>query len=421
MKIAILGLGYVGATVACCLASEGHSVLGIDVSESKVDALNDGHPPIAEPGLKSLLAKALDRGLIRATTAVPRGLEDCRLAIVCVGTPNAPDGSLDMSHIAKVSKELAEKIGEDRAEPLTVAYRSTMPPGSIEQLVAPIFRSRLGSDGMRALELVYNPEFLREATAVEDYFNPPKVVIGTQDGACSKTMDELYSGIEAPIFYTGYKEAEITKFVDNSWHAAKVAFANEIGRICTGLDIRTKVVHQIFASDTKLNISAYYTRPGGAFGGSCLPKDVRAMQRLAADLGAEAALLESLIASNETHKQFQFDLATKGLAGQAKVLLVGLAFKADTDDLRESPNLDMARRLLEAGYDLDVYDPGLDAARLTGQNLGYAYAHLPVLGSILVDRQTAEATVYDRVIAANDAVAELSLKPCTMVDIATLS
>ena len=225
--------------------------------------------------------------------------------------------------------------------------------------------------------MVYNPEFLREATAINDYFHPPKIVIGTPT-ARRRRMTALYADIDAPVFVTGYGESEITKFVDNSWHAVKVAFANEIGRIAVRLGIDPQKVHEIFVSDTKLNISSYYTRPGGAFGGSCLPKDVRALQHLAGDLGVGAALIDSVIRSNEAHKRFAFELSEQQLPPRARVLVVGLAFKARSDDIRESPNVDLVGKLLRAGHTVHVYDPYIEPSRMVGQNLGYAYVYLPI-------------------------------------------
>ncbi len=291
----------------------------------------------------------------------------------------------------------------------------------MEGLISPLFRARLGDAADRLVQLVYNPEFLRESSAVKDYFEPPKVVVGTADGQPNAAMDELHRNIDAPTFHVGFREAEFTKFVDNSWHAVKVAFANEIGRVCLSLGIKASQVHEIFKSDTKLNISDYYTRPGGAFGGSCLPKDVRALQYIAADCGANTHLVDSLLRSNEAHKHRLFEYATDGLAQGAKVLLAGLAFKAGTDDLRESPNIDLARKLLAAGFDLDIYDPAVDADKLVGVNLGYAYSQLPTLERILVDKRTTERTAYARVIATNATVKDLSLPDGTdLRDLGTL-
>lgn len=420
MKIAIFGLGYVGSTAAGCIASQGHTVVGVDVSAAKVDALNSARAPVYEPGLDELIAKAHAEGRISATTQLAGQLDDADIAIVCVGTPSGVDGAHNMSYIAQVTQSIAAALKPDRAKPLTLAYRSTMRPGSCENIIWPIIEAALGDKATTAVELVYNPEFLREASAIGDYFAPPKIVIGTLGGKPSANMHALHDGIEAPVFEVGLREAEITKFVDNSWHAVKVAFANEIGRVCQNLDISAKAVHEIFKSDTKLNLSAYYTRPGGAFGGSCLPKDVRALQYIAADTGSATHLVDSLIRSNEAHKHHQFLKATAGLERGAKVLLVGLAFKLETDDLRESPAVDMARKLLEGGFDLDIYDPQIEPENLVGQNLGYAYAWLPRIDDLLVSKEAAESGDYALVIATNRLVDTLSLDAANVVDVSSI-
>ncbi|MCC6940899.1 MAG: nucleotide sugar dehydrogenase [Novosphingobium sp.] len=421
MKIAILGLGYVGCTAAGCIASQGHRVLGIDVSAGKVETLNSGKSPVYEPGLDDLIAKARADGLLEATTEIGDGLDDCDIAIVCVGTPSGVDGAHNMSYIVQVTRAIAASIKPDRTKPLTVVYRSTMRPGTTEQMILPIFRSLLGEASDRLIELVYNPEFLREATDIEDYFNPPKIVLGTIDGVPSEKMVALHEGIEAPIFHVGIREAEITKFVDNTWHAVKVAFANEVGRVCQNIGISARQVHQIFVSDTKLNISPYYTRPGGPFGGSCLPKDVRALQHIAADTGSQTHLFDSLLRSNDAHKHHQFLQVTKDLEPGAPVLLVGLAFKADTDDLRESPAVDMARKLLDAGFALDIYDPQLKPESLVGQNLGYAYAILPSIDGLLVDRSTAQSRRYSAVIATNRLIKDIDVTASRVIDVSAIA
>ena len=411
MKVVIFGLGYVGFTAMCCIASEGSDVVGIDVSERKVQEIRAKKPPIVEPGLEELLANGVDAGRITASTEIGTGLDNADLAIVCVGTPSAADGSHNMDYIANVARQIAEAVarGGSRRKPLAVAFRSTVRPGTMEDLVWPIFQMVLGEAAETYVEIVYNPEFLREGSAVKDYFAPPKIVVGTRDGTPNEAMDRLNSNIDAPVFVTGYREAEITKFVDNTWHAVKVTFANEIGRACLNLGISAQKVHEIFVSDTKLNISPYYMRPGGAFGGSCLPKDVRALQYLAADSGAAVQLVDSLIRSNEAHKHRIFEYAVEGLEPGAKVLLAGVAFKAGTDDLRESPNVDLARKLLTAGFEVEIFDPAVDASKLIGANLGYVYKTLPALQKILVTKAHAESGRYARVIAANATVKALDL------------
>jgi GDP-mannose 6-dehydrogenase len=408
MNIAIYGLGYVGLTAAACLTSEGHQVFGIDVSQQKVNQINAGISPIREPGLDELLAKAVATGRLKCSNDPAGFLGECEMAIVCVGTPSGPDGSHNMSFIAEVTRQIATGLDKDRKSPLTVLYRSTIRPGTMDGLITPIFENTLGT-GSSAFELVYNPEFLRESSAIKDYFDPPKIIVGTHDGLINDRMVILNQNLRAQVFYTRFREAEITKFVDNSFHALKVAFANEIGRVCLQMDISAAKVHEIFVSDTKLNVSPYYLRPGGAFGGSCLPKDVRALQYIAADVGVSIPLLDSLLRSNDSHKNYLFEMVTKGLAPKARVLMLGLAFKRHSDDLRESPNVDMARKLLNSGFQLEIYDPDLKVSQIVGQNLGYSFLHLPNLNRLMITRDEAESRSYDLVVDMAGLAAEMSL------------
>jgi GDP-mannose 6-dehydrogenase len=416
MKIAIYGLGYVGLTGAICLASEGHNVVGVDVSDDKVRKIMAGSSPIKEPGLDQMLAEALAKGLLRCTTDPAEPVRACEIAIVCVGTPSAPDGAHNMRDIAEVTRQIASAArAVGRKERLTVIYRSTIRPGSIDGLILPIFKASLG-DAIDIVEVVYNPEFLRESTAVKDFFHPPKIVVGTHDGKPSALVEEMNKNLDAPTFTVGYREAEFTKFVDNSFHALKVAYANEIGRLCVTLGIDPKVVHKIFISDTKLNISPYYLRPGGPFGGSCLPKDVRALQHISNDTGANTHVIDALMRSNDAHKHFLFSRAVSDLEPGAKVLMLGLAFKSDTDDLRESPNIDLARKLIQGGYAVSIYDPSLKPEHLVGQNLGYAFSYLPKLPDLLVTKEVAERETFDVVIDANGGARGLSLKCDNVLD-----
>jgi GDP-mannose 6-dehydrogenase len=420
MRIAIYGLGYVGLTGAICLASEGHDLFGVDVSDDKVRRINRGSSPIKEPGLDKMLADALANRRLRCATNPVEPIESCDVAIVCVGTPSAPDGAHNMRDIAEVSRQIANGVRSvNRRERLTVVYRSTIRPGTIEELIEPIFKSAL-EDAQDLIEIVYNPEFLREATAVKDFFNPPKIVIGTRDGLPSPRVAEMNKTLSAPTFTVRFREAEFTKFVDNSFHALKVAYANEIGRLCVSLGIDAKVVHKIFISDTKLNISPYYLRPGGPFGGSCLPKDVRALQYISNDIGANTHVIDALMRSNEAHKHFLFARAVSGLRAGAKVLMLGLAFKSDTDDLRESPYIDLARKLNQGGYALSIYAPSLKPKDLVGQNLGYAFSHLPKLPDLLVSREVAESENFDLVIETDGTSRSVSLKCGNVMDLHAL-
>ena len=419
MKIAILGLGYVGITAAACLASQGYEVIGVDPNATKVNAVLAGRSPITEPGLDQLITKAREQGLITASTTLVSEVASCDLAVVCVGTPSAVDGSHNMTHIAEVSRQLAELVKAHPNGNLVVAYRSTVRPGTMEELIQPIFDSVLGEETER-IELVYYPEFLRESSAIEDYFSPPKIVIGTKTGDPCPTIDKINQGIDAPVFYVRYRVSEITKFVDNSFHAVKTVFANEIGRVCAQLGISAADVHRIFVSDTKLNISSYYLCPGGAFGGSCLPKDVRALQHISRVSGGFTHLIDSLMTSNEAHKTFLFDHVTRGLEYGAKVLLLGIAFKSESDDLRESPNIDLARMLITAGYQLSIFDPHVAPQNLMGQNLG-VLSNSPFIRELLVDQAVIESTAWDLVIDPRGSASKYSLLATRIVDINRLS
>ena len=307
MRIAVYGLGYVGLTAAACLAKLGHGIVGIDVNEAKVAEINRGRSPIREPGLEDLLAAALGAGRLHCTTSGGEHLAGCDAALICVGTPSGPDGAPALAAVAEVSRQIATAIDPCRRTPLTVVTRSTLRPGTTDELIEPVFRAVLGVDGMRAVEIVHNPEFLREASAVSDFFAPARIVVGTADARPNAVVEALHRGIDAPVFHVGYREAELAKLVDNGFHALKVTWANEVGRVCRRLGVSASRMHEIFVADTSLNISTAYTRPGGAFGGSCLPKDVRALQHLGGDLGANVHLLDALLRSNESHKHFLYE------------------------------------------------------------------------------------------------------------------
>lgn len=419
MKIAILGLGYVGMTAAGCLASQGHYVIGVDPNLSKVEEVLAGRSPITEPGLTELIATARANGRLDAHTQLGEAAATAELAIVCVGTPSAPDGSHDMRYIAAATRELAELLRRHPDRRMTVAYRSTVQPGTMDDLIAPIFEEALGP-GVDRVELVYNPEFLRESTAIDDFFAPPKIVIGTKDGLPSPALEVINEGIDAPTFYVKYPESEITKFVDNAFHALKTTFANEIGRVCTKLGISATDVHRIFISDTKLNVSPYYLRPGGPFGGSCLPKDVRALQHIGRAHEVRNHLIDSLIESNEAHKHFLFELVTKDVDFGARVLLLGLAFKDRSDDLRESPNVDLARMLITAGFIVSIFDPHVHPESLMGQNLG-VLSNSPILRELLINDADVKSNSWDLVIDTRSIAGDFDFGSCKVVDINRLA
>lgn len=413
LKIVVFGMGYVGLTSSACALKQGHSIVGIDVSREKVRALKEGKSPIYEPGLAELLFEGFSEGKLTAQEDPGTALQDADLAIVCVGTPSLPEGAHNMSYIASVSQEIARALrdhGRTVNAPLTVAYRSTVRPGTMEELVWPILIQVLGDAAKDLVTLAYNPEFLRESTAIQDYFEPPKIVVGTADGQPNAVLDKLYETIEAIRFNVGFREAEVTKFVDNSFHAVKVTFANEIGRICHRLGISAAQVHEIFVSDRKLNVSPYYLRPGGAFGGSCLPKDVRALSHISTDVGASTHLIDSLIRSNADHRRFLFEEATRDLPPGARLLLNGLAFKANSDDLRESPLVEIAEMCRRQGYVLKIYDPHVNPETLIGTNLGYQLANIPALNTLLVSLEDLDGAEFDLVIDGRGNADELPVR-----------
>lgn len=419
MKITVFGLGYVGMTAAACLSSQGHRVIGIDPNAEKVQLVLSGKSPITEPGLDELVSRGIANQSLTAQQTASEECADSDLAIVCVGTPSAPDGSHDMSFVKKVTAELAELFARSPGR-TTVAYRSTVRPGTMDELVLPIFRDVLGESIDARVEVVYNPEFLRESSAIDDFFAPPKIVVGTRDGEPSTTMEKLHRGIEAPTFVVPYRESEITKFVDNSFHALKTAFANEVGRVCGALGISAAEVHKIFVADTKLNISPYYLRPGAPFGGSCLPKDVRALQYLGRSTHTDLEVLNSLLRSNESHKDYIYRLVTRDLQFGGSVLMLGLAFKSGSDDLRESPNLDLARMLLTAGYDLAIFDPHVVVEQLMGKNLG-VLTDSPALQKLLVNEETVSTRTWDLVIDTRSVASEYEVKAGSVIDINRLA
>ena len=421
MNVAIFGMGYVGVTVAACLLKDGHTVSGVEVNEEKRKIMASGRSPIHEPGVDAQLANGIKDGRFSIIADAHPALSDADLAMVCVGTPSAPDGSHNMAFVAEVTRQIAHAIRlAGRKDRPTVVYRSTMRPGSIDALIRPIFEAVLGSSADQIVEIVYNPEFLRESEGIKDYFDPPKIVIGTADGKPCGRLQELYKNIAAPTFVAGYREAEFTKFVDNSFHALKVAFANEIARVCLNMNIDVGKVHEIFVADRKLNISSRYLRPGGAFGGSCLPKDVRALHRISEDVGANSHVIDALMRSNDAHKRFLFEYCIGSMPAGSTVLLVGLAFKPDSDDLRESPQIDLARRILEKGYALSIYDASVKPEQLIGQNLGYAYSQLPTIGELLISREGVEERTFDLLIDASGRSKQLAFKAARVVDISSL-
>lgn len=356
-SISIFGLGYVGAVSAACFADCRHRIIGVDPDANKVNVINEGRSPIVEPGLGELLKNGVDRNRIEATSDVAYAILNSDVSFICVGTPSATDGSCDLKYLKMVSREIGVTLKEKNGYHLIV-FRSTVPPGTTVKSLLPIIEEFSGKKCGEDFGLCFHPEFLRESTAIEDFHTPPKTVIGSFDKRSGEHLAELYHGIDETPIMTSIEAAEMVKYVDNTWHAVKVSFANEIGKICHANDVDSHEVMDIFVQDTKLNISSYYLKPGFAFGGSCLPKDVRGINHLAEKSGVETPLLKNIIASNESQIDHALSLVEK--CGDGPVGFLGVTFKADTDDLRESPVLPLIAELLEKGREVCIFDPNLN-------------------------------------------------------------
>jgi GDP-mannose 6-dehydrogenase len=381
-RVAVFGLGYVGSVTAACLASRGHSVIGVDVNPAKVNLINQGQSPVVENRLGGLVAEQIAAGRLSATTDSVRAVANSDIALVCVGTPSAPNGSLDTGYLERVSAEIGAALA-GREERYTVVVRSTMLPSTCEQVVLPLLQAASGRRVGDDFGLAVNPEFLREGSSVSDFFDPPKLVIGEFDEASGDVVADLYSGLPGRVFRVPLAVAEMIKYVDNSFHALKTGFANEMGAVCKALGIDSHAVMDIFMADTKLNISSAYLRPGFAFGGSCLPKDLRAIVHCAQQADVQIPILQSVGPSNDG----QIDRAFKMIeaTGKRRIGMLGLAFKPGTDDLRESPLVALAERLLELDFDLLIHDPQVSVARLHGANREYVEQHIPHLRRFIAE------------------------------------
>jgi len=382
MNIAIFGLGYVGCVTAACLTDQGHSVIGVDVNQTKVEMINEGLSPIIEPGLGDLISRGVTSGNLRATNSAEQTVAQSNIILICVGTPSNGNGSLDLTYVCRAAEDIGKAIAQTVDYKLVV-LRSTTLPGSVRGEILPLLESSPGKKLGRDFGFATNPEFLREGTAIQDFRNPPFTVIGQYDERSGQTLAKLYAGIDAPVYRVPLGVAEMVKYASNIFHGLKVTFANEIGNLCKAQGLDSHQVMDVFCQDTQLNLSPYYLKPGFAFGGSCLPKDLRAILYEARQHDLSLPVLESIQSSNAAQIDRGLDMVLA--TGKRKVGVLGLSFKPSTDDLRESPTVELVERLIGKGFDLRIFDQEVSLSQLHGSNLAFIDRAIPHIASLLVD------------------------------------
>lgn len=398
MKVSVFGLGYVGSVSAAMLASDGHEVIGVDLNPDKVAAINAGTSPIVEPGLGEALQDVVSAGRLRATTDTEEAVRASEISLICVGTPSRRNGSLDLSYVERVAGEIGTVL-KTKDNYHVVVVRSTVLPGSTHGIVIPALERESGKKYGEGFGVSMNPEFLREGTAIKDFRNPPMTLVGHNHAADAVGTKSLYDALDAPVIGTSIQTAEMIKYTSNTWHALKVCFANEIGNLCKQLNVDSHDVMDIFCKDDQLNLSSYYLKPGFAFGGSCLPKDVRAIQYRAKELDVDMPVISSILPSNKL--QVETALAQILETGKTNIGMLGFSFKAGTDDLRESPLVTLAEQLLGKGLKLRIYDKNVLLARLVGANKEYIEERIPHLSSLLCETIDEVVSNSDVLIVGN--------------------
>ncbi|SHJ60790.1 nucleotide sugar dehydrogenase [Pseudozobellia thermophila] len=393
MDISIFGLGYVGCVSLACLAENGHQVMGVDVVPHKIDLINKGKATIIEKDIDEILKSNWEKGRISATQNFKEAVLKTEVSIICVGTPSDVHGHLNLNAIYETAEQIGEALKEKEGFHIAV-IRSTVLPGTNKK-IGEIIAERSGKERNVHFAVVSNPEFLREGSAVKDYYNPPVTVVGTDSEQASKKIAEMYQGINAPIKETNIEIAELIKYVNNSFHALKVSFANEVGNICKKMNIDSHELMSLFCMDTQLNLSPYYLKPGFAFGGSCLPKDLKAFKTMAHDFYLESPVLNSILDSNENQKNQALDLVLN--RNKKKIGILGLSFKKGTDDLRYSPVVELAESLLGKGFSIAIYDKNVNVSMLSGTNKAYIDKHIPHLSDLISDN-------LDEVLEASETV-----------------
>ena len=381
MRISVLGLGYVGAVAAACLARQGHAVIGVDTSPQKVEAVNAGQSPLVEPGLAELIRAAVDAGRLSATSVAADAVAASELSLICVGTPCHGDGRVNLDQLRRCCRGVGAAL-RSRTGRHVVALRSTVPPGTTTGQVGPWLEAASGRRIGPDLGLCYQPEFLREGQAIADFEEPAKTVIAASDEASGDCLASLYAGLGAPLIRTDFATAELLKYVDNGWHALKVGFANEVGSLAKALGVDSRALMAIFRLDRKLNLSEAYLGPGFAFGGSCLPKDLRALGHAGRALNLELPLLDAVLPSNQRH--LERVLARLSSHAVERIGVIGLSFKPGTDDVRESPMVAVIERLIGQGREVLVFDPLVDPEAMVGANRAFALAHLPHIARLVL-------------------------------------
>jgi GDP-mannose 6-dehydrogenase len=398
MNVSVFGLGYVGSVSAATFAADGHTVIGVDVNSGKVRMVNEGRSPIVEPGLEELIASTAATGRLRATCDAAEAIDASDVSLVSVATPSRPNGSLDLSHLVRVCEEIGTALRKKERYHVVV-IRSTVLPGTTHCTVIPALERTSGKRYGVDFGVAVNPEFLREGSALRDIRHPPLTLVGHNHAADAAAATALYETIDAPLVTTSIRVAEMMKYASNAWHAVKICFGNEIGNLCKRLGVDSHDVMDVFCQDDKLNLSAYYLKPGFAFGGSCLPKDVRALEYRAKELDLEVPLLGSLLRSNRLQVQHALDQIVD--SGRKRVGLLGLSFKAGTDDLRESPMVILAETLLGKGYEMRIFDRNVSLARLTGSNKDYIEQQIPHLSRLLQESIDSVLTQSDIIVVGN--------------------
>jgi len=389
----------VGAVSAGCLADSGNLVVGVDAVRTKVDLINQGRSPIVEADVNEIIRSAVAEGRLRATEDACQAILDTELSFVCVGTPSQNNGNLDLSYIRRVSEQIGEAIKEHTSRH-TVVIRSTILPGTMRNIVIPVLEKFSGKKAGQDFGVCHNPEFLREGSAVKDFHYPPQTVIGQLDAESGDVLADIYKAIDAPLTRTDLETAEMVKYVSNSWHALKIGFANEIGNISKSFSIDAHQVMKIFCQDTKLNISSRYLTPGFAFGGSCLPKDLRAITYQAKMRDLELPILTSILPSNEMQVSRGLELIME--PGHKQIGVLGFSFKAGTDDLRESPVIEVIERLIGKGHDLRIYDRNVQMAKLVGANRDFILNRIPHISRLMVDNIDAVLDHAQTIVIGNN-------------------